>query len=313
MSGQLGLFSREILPDTRSAISSPESEPGVMLSGLPDGVMTNPSGPDHVRANRSVRRERGKARRTNAICGLLGFDSSANDDLELSLLNRLRPVTDLLGSTLFDMTWKRRRTPAGRWIFALRASGRLISGSGYSSWQTPAVHDAKGTDRSRYNESGLQEGRSCALQDQAQLTNWATPQARDHFPAHTTEYVEAKKAEGHGMQNLNDQATLASWATPTKRDHKDSVSDGTVPTNALLGRQAWLVQQTDSGRTLNGSGAEMESGGQLNPSLSRWMMSLPLIWDLAAFRAAESFSRSKRKARQESCGSGVTETQSSAR
>ena len=28
--------------------------------------------------------------------------------------------------------------------------------------------------------------------------------ARDHFPAHTQEYIDAKKAEGHGMSNLND-------------------------------------------------------------------------------------------------------------
>lgn len=31
-----------------------------------------------------------------------------------------------------------------------------------------------------------------------------TPQARDHFPAHSPEYIAAKKAEGHGMSNLND-------------------------------------------------------------------------------------------------------------
>jgi hypothetical protein len=32
-----------------------------------------------------------------------------------------------------------------------------------------------------------------------------TPQARDHFPAHTPEYIAKKKAEGHGMSNLNDR------------------------------------------------------------------------------------------------------------
>jgi DNA (cytosine-5)-methyltransferase 1 len=52
------------------------------------------------------------------------------------------------------------------------------------------------------------------------LANWGTPQARDHFPAHSDEYVAAKKAQGHGMQNLNDQAQLAAWATPTRRDYR---------------------------------------------------------------------------------------------
>lgn len=30
-------------------------------------------------------------------------------------------------------------------------------------------------------------------------------------------------------------------ATPTTRDHKDGASEGTVPTNALLGRECWLA------------------------------------------------------------------------
>lgn len=42
---------------------------------------------------------------------------------------------------------------------------------------------------------------------------WATPQARDHFPAHTPDYVAAKKAQGHGMRNLNDEASQ--WRTPS--------------------------------------------------------------------------------------------------
>lgn len=34
---------------------------------------------------------------------------------------------------------------------------------------------------------------------------FATPQARDHFPAHSPDYIAEKKAQGHGMANLNDQ------------------------------------------------------------------------------------------------------------
>lgn len=39
---------------------------------------------------------------------------------------------------------------------------------------------------------------------------WATPQARDHFPPHTAERIAAKKAEGHGMRNLNDEVAMES-------------------------------------------------------------------------------------------------------
>ena len=44
------------------------------------------------------------------------------------------------------------------------------------------------------------------------VREWAAPQARDHFPAHTYAYIAAKKAQGHGMRNLNDEAAM--WDSP---------------------------------------------------------------------------------------------------
>lgn len=70
---------------------------------------------------------------------------------------------------------------------------------------------------------------------------------------------------------------LASWATPTTRDHKDGSSEGTVPINALLGRQVWLT-----GPTASGSPAATGKPGQLNPRFSAWLMGYPLAWDLCA-------------------------------
>lgn len=67
-------------------------------------------------------------------------------------------------------------------------------------------------------------GQAVACSDQ-----WATPCARDHFPAHSTEYVAAKKAQGHGMRNLNDEA--ANWPTPAARVHKGENSVEHVTTN----------------------------------------------------------------------------------
>lgn len=33
---------------------------------------------------------------------------------------------------------------------------------------------------------------------------WPTPAARDHFPPHTADYIAEKRAQGHGVSNLND-------------------------------------------------------------------------------------------------------------
>jgi hypothetical protein len=46
---------------------------------------------------------------------------------------------------------------------------------------------------------------------------------------------------------------------------------------------------------LNGSSAGMESGGQLNPSMSRWLMGLPIVWDIAALAIVTASRRSKKK------------------
>jgi len=93
-----------------------------------------------------------------------------------------------------------------------------------------------------------------------------------------------------GTDRLPGAADLTGWPTPTARDHKDGSSEGTVPTNGLLGRQVWEV----SGLTLNGSPAETEKPGQLNPAFSLWLMGYPPEWESCAPLATPS-SRKSRK------------------
>ncbi len=63
---------------------------------------------------------------------------------------------------------------------------------------------AAGTEN--YNAAGNSDFSRKAMEQAEALLNWAAPQARDHFPAHSPERIAAMKALGHGMRNLNDEA-----------------------------------------------------------------------------------------------------------
>jgi hypothetical protein len=107
------------------------------------------------------------------------------------------------------------------------ASGLLESG-----WSTPTVHDTKGTDYNRYSEAGKGDGRSGALQDQAQLAAWATPAARDHRFANSKSYQE--RGGGAKGEQLNNQVVhLCGWPTATATD---AVKQGEVsPRSGAMG------------------------------------------------------------------------------
>jgi len=101
------------------------------------------------------------------------------------------------------------------------------------------------------------------------MAGWPTPMSRDHFPSHTDEYIAEKKAQGHGMSNLNDVAMLAGWPNQT---------GGALPADAAL----------ISGQTQSSSPAGTAKRGVLNPALSLWLMGYPAAWLSCGEQAMQS-------------------------
>jgi hypothetical protein len=91
------------------------------------------------------------------------------------------------------------------------------------------------------------------------------------------------------LDQLPRQAYLAGWPTATATDaikqgnvsHRKGMM-GLSETVALLRELDLPARLTVCGQMLTGSSAGMESGGQLNPEHSRWLMGLPPEWDLTA-------------------------------
>lgn len=137
MSGTYGTFDQMSFADLLNATSSLESEDGASHSDKQDGPTIGQRGRVPAHASLSARQAKEMGLMTSGTygqpsSGLFGSVSPAR-----SLVNRLRVKTDLLGSTLFGLTWKVRVTPLGRQIFALRASVRRTSGNGFGSVPTP--------------------------------------------------------------------------------------------------------------------------------------------------------------------------------
>jgi len=140
-----------ISKDSRSAISSPESECGVTHSDVPDGPMTDLFGREVAPARVSQPQEKAKGLQTLAISGRIGYGSSASAALQTFLVSRLKARLDMAGSTLFTLTWKTKTTPLGRRYLQQRALGRRTSGAGCTSLPTPQA----GTPaQNGYNEAG---------------------------------------------------------------------------------------------------------------------------------------------------------------
>jgi hypothetical protein len=319
------------LMDLLSATSSPESVSGPQRCAMPGGQMIGQSGLDPVHANLSARQAQEKGLLMSGTFGRIGSISSnmLEQPAYRFLENKLRAKTGLLGSTLYNLTWKGRETPSGRLISALRASARRTSVKDCIGWPTASARDWKDTAGmavTATNPDGTKRTRLDQLPRKAQLASWPTPKVQN---------ANTPSQHGQGGLGLQESVQLSGWPTPmagtpaqngnnaagnndssrktvevvnysgwTTPSASDGMRGGCITQNmsgsslaqmsAYLKKNAQPVRLTADGQILIGSDAEMESSGQLDPAHSRWLMGLPPEWCDCAVTAMQSLSR-KRK------------------
>ena len=200
--------------------------------------------------------------------------------------------------------WPTPRTPTGGPESAQRKKelGRENSGGGdlqavaLSAWTTPQAHDTSPRGKGQKAKHGTKHG--CAdLNADAELAAWPTPNTPSGGRSMSIEKMDAtgKTVDGKKHTASLEHAVkfAAPWPTPMAGTPAQKGYNEAGNTDYSR-RVVDLVQLTVFGETPNGSPAETEKPGQLNPALSRWLIGLPKEWDACGVMAMASLRQSRR-------------------
>jgi hypothetical protein len=245
-----------IYEDTDSATFLQALEFGAPLYVALAGLTMSQFGQLLAPANLSARQAREMGLLTSGICGLPLTTSLRSAALQESTENKLRQRLSNLGSTLYTLTWKRWATPSGVSRFRLRASVRRTSETERTGWPTPTSTDALRMPGQNFTTPNI------TLNHASVLAGWPTPSASD----------------GNGGKGFRSGVSM----TGRMPDGSKITMDLSAATKLAFHELTGPARLTASGAMLTGSDAGMESGGQLNPAHSRWLMGIPPEWDACA-------------------------------
>jgi hypothetical protein len=283
--------------NTLNATSSQASEDGASHCASQDGQTTVLFGPAPALASLSARQAEEQGKLMSGTSGRTGTTSSASANLQQFLESKLQAKTASVGSTLYKLTWKQRDTPSQLKISALRASALRTSdnASGSSGWPTPMA----GTPAQNGNNEA---GNNDSSRKTVALAAWPTPVVNDTTGS---KYAYSQGNHDRKVLKLPGAADQAGWQTPRARGDAGGDRYLSGDTKNLEDQIRYNLMEnpalpphgparlTATGEMLTGSSAEMESGGQLNPAHSRWLMGYPPEWDDCAVTAMPSSRKSQ--------------------